>query len=77
MKNMKKKGFLINQIQQVGHTALREQIGLFDRYISASSMQIEEMKLILKNLFKLGANGLSFGLEYVPGSSKRRGIRII
>lgn len=65
-----KEGFLINQIQQVGHTALREQIGLFDRYISASSMQIEEMKLILKNLFKLGANGLSFGLEYVPGSSK-------
>ena len=26
-------------------------VGLFDRYISASSMQIEEMKLILKNLF--------------------------
>ena len=28
------------------------------------------MKLILEDLFKIGASGLSFGLEYVPGTSK-------
>lgn len=65
-----KQGFLINQIEQVGHTTLRESTGLTDRYKAADKEQIEKMKILAEEAFKMGVNGLSFGLEYVPGSSK-------
>ena len=63
--------FLINQVEQIGHTTLREQVGVVDRYKSANYEEIEKMKLILKDAFNLGVSGLSFGLEYVPGSSSK------
>lgn len=65
------KHFIINQIEQVGHTSLREQVGAIDRYKPSEDKQIEKMKVILKEAFEDGAYGLSFGLEYVPGSSKK------
>lgn len=63
-------GFIINQIQFVGHTALREEIGVIDPYIPLNSTQIEEINFLLEDEFKSGAAGLSFGLEYVPGTSE-------
>lgn len=63
-------GFLINQLEQVGHTSLREDIGITNRYLPASPGQIKEMSALLEKAFETGAWGLSFGLEYVPGSSK-------
>jgi N-acyl-D-amino-acid deacylase len=62
-------GFLINQIEQVGHTTLRETVGLQNRYAPASPEQVRAMEILLRQAFELGAWGLSFGLEYVPGSS--------
>lgn len=70
LENQEKEGFLINQIEQVGHTTLRESVGLTDRYRAADYKQIEKMKILAEEAFKMGVNGLSFGLEYVPGSSK-------
>lgn len=64
------RGFLINQIEQVGHTTLRESVGITDRYKPASKEQIEKMKQLEEEAFKMGVSGLSFGLEYVPGSSR-------
>jgi len=61
--------FLINQIEQIGHTTLREQVGIINRYKSSSDEEIEKMKSILEEEFNFGVSGLSFGLEYVPGSS--------
>lgn len=63
--------FLINQIEQIGHTTLREQAGVTDRYKSSSDEEIKKMKFILEEAFDLGVSGLSFGLEYVPGSSSK------
>ncbi|WP_173696023.1 amidohydrolase family protein [Clostridium beijerinckii] len=63
--------FLINQIEQIGHTTLREQVGVTDRYKSSSDEEIEKMKVILEESFEFGVSGLSFGLEYVPGSSRK------
>lgn len=71
-----KDGFIINQIEQVGHTTLREAVGLVDRYQAASDEQIQEMISLLENAFKEGAYGLSFGLEYVPGASKEEVIKL-
>ncbi|OCA96375.1 amidohydrolase [Clostridium beijerinckii] len=63
--------FLINQIEQIGHTTLREQVGVTDRYKSSRDEEIEKMKGILEEAFEFGVSGLSFGLEYVPGSSRK------
>ena len=61
--------FLISQVEQIGHTTLREQAGVNDRYKPSSNDEIEKMKTMLNEAFSLGVSGLSFGLEYVPGSS--------
>lgn len=63
--------FLINQIEQIGHTNLRELVGVYDRYKSSGDEEIEKMKSMLKEAFEDGVSGLSFGLEYVPGSSRK------
>lgn len=63
--------FIINQIEQIGHTNLREQVGVTNRYKPSGDKEIEKMKIILKEAFEDGAHGLSFGLEYVPGSSSK------
>ena len=63
--------FLINQVEQIGHTTLREQVGVIDRYKPSNNEEIEKMKIMLKEAFNFGASGLSFGLEYVPGSSAK------
>ncbi|SHH98046.1 N-acyl-D-amino-acid deacylase [Sporobacter termitidis DSM 10068] len=64
-----REGFLINQLEQAGHTSLREAVGLTDRYAPASQVQTAGMIALLEKAFDIGAWGLSFGLEYVPGSS--------
>jgi N-acyl-D-amino-acid deacylase len=66
-----KDGFIINQAQLIGHSfTLRETVGINNPYISANRDQINKMSDILKKSFEDGAIGLSFGIEYAPGSSK-------
>lgn len=70
LKEQEQKGFLLNQYEQVGHTTLRELAGNKNRYEPSSKEQIYRMKNLAEEAFHQGAYGLSFGLEYVPGSSK-------
>lgn len=66
-----KNGFIINQAQLIGHSfTLRETVGINNPYISANKVQIQKMCDILRKSFEDGAIGLSFGIEYAPGSSK-------
>ena len=65
-----REGFLINQVEQAGHTMLRNSVGLTDRYRPADARQIADMEAKLEHAFQCGVWGLSFGLEYCPGSSK-------
>lgn len=53
-----------------GHTYLREKVGLRDPYRPANAGEILQMQALLDRELALGSFGLSFGLEYVPGSSK-------
>lgn len=65
-----KKGFPINQAELIGQSfSLREVVGADNPYIKATSIQIERMCKLAEKAFKDGAIGLSFGLEYAPGSS--------
>ncbi|MDF2502717.1 amidohydrolase family protein [Clostridium sp.] len=65
------RGFIINQAQLIGHSfTLRETVGITDPYVAATKEQIKEMADLLRKSFQSGAIGLSFGIEYAPGSSK-------
>lgn len=61
-------GYPINQAEQAGHSALRAAAGQNNVYAPASAAQIEMMKKLAGEAFARGACGLSFGLEYAPGS---------
>ena len=64
-----KLGFPINQIEQVGHSVLRRKAGQSNINAPANARQTEKMKLLAAEAFSAGACGLSFGLEYDPGTS--------
>lgn len=66
-----RRGFLINQAQLIGESGtLRKAVGLKCPYVPANKIQIEKMGEIIEKSFYDGAIGLSFGIEYAPGSSK-------
>lgn len=71
-----KSGYPINQLEQVGHGILRRQAGQNDINKSAGTRQLEAMKRYASEAFSAGACGLSFGLEYAPGSSPQEIIEL-
>jgi N-acyl-D-amino-acid deacylase len=63
-------GFPINQAMLIGHSfTLREQVGAADPYRPATREQIREMSYRAEKALAAGAAGISFGLEYAPGTS--------
>jgi len=71
-----KSGYPINQLEQVGHSILRQKAGQSDINIPASAQEIEKMKRLAADAFSAGACGLSFGLEYDPGASPHEVIEL-
>ena len=64
------KGFNINQTTFTGHSfTLREKAGATDCYAPASQSQIELMKKLALQDLKDGACGISFGIQYAPGTT--------
>ncbi len=64
-------GFILNQLELCGATRLRMQVGQSDPYQPLLPEQIVMANHLLEEAFAQGAAGLSFGLEYVPGSSSQ------
>jgi len=63
-------GCPINQAQLIGHSfSLRTAVGITNPYIPATEDQIKKMCELLEQGFSEGAIGISFGLEYAPGTS--------
>lgn len=69
-------GSPINYLSYIGHNYLRKQVGIEDRYRKATHSEIEKMKSLLKESIDYGAIGLSFGLEYSPGTTLDEVIKI-
>jgi N-acyl-D-amino-acid deacylase len=63
-------GFVINQLQLVGTTDLRRIAGQEDPYAPLGKEGIAKAREILEQELADGGAGLSFGLEYTPGSSR-------
>jgi len=63
-------GFIINYGFLVSHSfTLRPSAGLIDPYRAANQRQIDVMLNIAESMLAEGALGISFGLEFVPGTS--------
>lgn len=68
--DLEARGYPLHQGMMVGHSfTLREKVGLINPYIAATPEQIQQMAYLLEKAFDYGALGLSFGLEYAPGTS--------
>ena len=64
------KGFNINQTSFTGHSfTLREKAGAVDCYRSATQSQIDAMKDFARKDLLDGACGISFGIQYAPGTT--------
>lgn len=59
----------VNYSSLVGHLSLRMMVGCSDLFSPASEDDITAMALLLQQALNAGAPGLSFSLEYVPGTS--------
>jgi N-acyl-D-amino-acid deacylase len=70
IESQNKSGFIINQIELAGATILRRQCGMNDPLKPMTSGQLEHANALLDERLRCGCAGLSFGLEYQPGSSK-------
>lgn len=65
-----KKGFPINQAEFIGHSfSLRRATGITDVYTAANNEELNKMKYLAEKALSEGACGISFGLDYAPGSS--------
>jgi N-acyl-D-amino-acid deacylase len=62
------KGLPINCLTLVGNVTLRKLLGL-DEYAAASPSQIAAMADLARSALDEGARGISFGLQYAPGTS--------
>ncbi len=63
-------GFPLNQAMLIGHSfGLRERVGAVNPRLPATPDQIGRMTALAEQAFADGAAGLSFGLEYAPGTS--------
>lgn len=68
--SQEKNGFNINQTTFTGHSfTLREKAGIVDPYASANQDQINEMKKYAVQGLQEGACGISFGIQYAPGTT--------
>lgn len=69
MEQQSKNGFIINQLELVGAAVLRKRAGVTDPFTPLNKKQIETANSLLEEQLQGGCAGLSFGLEYCPGTS--------
>lgn len=62
-------GSYVNFMGLIGHSILREEVGISNVYLPAKEEEILKMVDILRAELQGGAKGISFGLEYCPGTS--------
>lgn len=62
-------GPVVNFAATVDHRAIREAVGITDRYVAATPEQIPQMKELARKAIRSGAVGIGFGLNYSPGAS--------
>ena len=70
IKLIEEEGFVINQGFFVSESfALRNAVGILDTHQAANPREIQAMADIAREFMEYGAFGITFGLEFVPGTS--------
>ncbi|MEI7463549.1 MAG: amidohydrolase family protein, partial [Candidatus Taylorbacteria bacterium] len=69
-------GAPINYASFVGHAYLRAKAGNEDLYAKTSGVAFDRMKLMCNRALTEGAVGISFGLEYAPGTDTDEAIKL-
>ena len=65
-------GYPIHQAELVGHSfRLRNEVGIGDPYRAADDRETEAMRGLARAALDRGAAGISFGIEYAPGTTTR------
>ncbi|MFC2158324.1 amidohydrolase family protein [Acidobacteriota bacterium] len=67
--SLERMGLRLNYASFSGHGTLRPRVGAQDRYKAATAEQIEAMIPLLEADMEAGSLGVSYGIEYIPGSS--------
>jgi N-acyl-D-amino-acid deacylase len=67
-REFERQGYPVNQAELVGHTNLRQAAGQDDLFAPMTKKQTETAKSLMRDAFSCGAAGISFGLEYAPGT---------
>ncbi len=75
-KSIDEKGAPVNYLSFIGHNYLRNIVGNEDRYRKSSKDEIVRMQGLANAAIKSGAIGLSFGLEYCPGTDFNEAIQL-
>lgn len=70
------KGNPVNYMSYIGHNYLRNVAGNTYIYSKSSRVQIERMQSLVKKAIDFGAIGVSYGLEYCPGTDTEEAIEI-
>lgn len=70
------KGNPMNYLAYIGHSYLRNIVGSDDRYAKSTKVQIDKMAQLVKEAVDFGAVGLSYGLEYCPGTDTDEAIQV-
>lgn len=69
LKTADKQGLSVSFGTFLGYSAIREKIGVHDNYRPLTKAEAEAAKHLIRAGLSAGAAGLSFGLEYTPGST--------
>lgn len=73
---VKRDGLPVNFGSYLGYSALREKIGISDNYRACTTEEILKINVLLEKGLDEGALGISFGLEYTPGSTTNEIIEV-
>ena len=70
-------GSPVNYLTYIGHNYLRHIVGNDDIYRKSTKTEISKMQKLVLDATERDAIGVSFGLEYSPGSDTEEAIRIL
>ena len=73
---VEKNGLPVNFGSYLGYSALREKIGVSDNYRACTPEETKKIRSLVEKGLEDGALGVSFGLEYTPGSTTNEIIEI-
>ena len=73
---IEEKGSYIHYGTTVGHSSLRQAVGIEDRNTPATAEQLATMIRLAEEAIDAGALGIGFGVQYVPGATREEVLRL-